>query len=198
MSELIKNREYRKKVVKEIILELHQGKPVEEVKAKFNAIAKDLDAAELSLIEQNLINEGLEIKEVQRLCDVHAAVFRDALKKNPELSVPMGHPGDIFVTETRAVEELISKEVTPLLAKLAGTTGETEKVVVLELAEKLNLLWDLDKHYRRKEDLVFPFLEKYEITGPPKVMWGVDDKIRELLKAAKRLISSYQPSDKQQ
>ena len=184
-------------MVKEIILELHQGKPVEEVKAKFNAIAKELDAAELSLIEQNLINEGLEIKEVQRLCDVHAAVFRDALEKNPELSVPSGHPVDIFVTENRAVEGLISKEVTPLLAKLAGATGEAEKAVVLELAEKLNLLWDLDKHYRRKEDLVFPFLEKYEITGPPKVMWGVDDKIRELLKAAKRLISTYQPSDKQ-
>ncbi|VBB07714.1 Hypothetical protein LUCI_2979 [Lucifera butyrica] len=197
MSELIKNREYRQKAVKEIIRELHQGKPVEEVKEKFDAIAKDLEPAELSLIEQSLINEGLAIKEVQRLCDVHAAVFRDALEKNPELSVPPGHPVDILVHENRAIDKLIRQEVMPILGELAQAAAETEKAAVLKLAEKLNLLWDVDKHYRRKEDLIFPFLEKYEITGPPKVMWGVDDKIRDLLKEAKSLISHYQPANRQ-
>lgn len=197
MSELIKNREYRQKAVKEIIMELHQGKPVEEVKGKFNAIAQDLDPAELSLIEQSLINEGLAITEVQRLCDVHAAVFRDALEKNPELSVPAGHPVAVFVAENRAIERLIAQEVRPVLVKLDRAAGDAERSAVLELADKVNLLWDVDKHYRRKEDLVFPFLERYEITGPPKVMWGVDDKIRNLLKEAKRLINDYQAAGKQ-
>ena len=41
---------------------------------------------------------------------------------------------------------------------------------------------DVDKHYKRKEYLVFPFLEKKEITGPPKVMWGKHDEIRDQLK----------------
>ena len=35
MSELINNREYRQKVLKELIMELHDGKPVEEVKERF-------------------------------------------------------------------------------------------------------------------------------------------------------------------
>ena len=48
----------------------------------------------------------------------------------------------------------------------------------------LNSLMDVDKHYLRKEYLLFPFLEKYEITGPPKVMWGKHDEIRTSLKAA--------------
>ena len=43
---------------------------------------------------------------------------------------------------------------------------------------------DVDKHYRRKENLLFPFLEKYGITGPPKVMWGKHDETRDLLKNA--------------
>jgi uncharacterized protein len=47
-----------------------------------------------------------------------------------------------------------------------------------------NSLMDVDKHYRRKENLLFPFLEKYGITGPPKVMWGKHDETRELLKNA--------------
>jgi len=35
MSEIINNREYRQKILKEIIKELHSGKTVEEVKPKF-------------------------------------------------------------------------------------------------------------------------------------------------------------------
>jgi len=198
MSELIKNREYRHKVLKEIILELHQGKSVQEVKSKFNDVAKGLDPAELSLVEQGLINEGLPVEEVQRLCDVHAEVFRDALEKNPELSAEPGHPVESFIAENQALKTLIDKEIKPLLDNLQQATEAIEQSVALQLTEKLNLLWDVDKHYRRKEDLIFPFLEKYEITGPPKVMWGVDDKIRGLLKEAKGMAAHYQPSQKQQ
>ncbi|MEZ5197408.1 MAG: hemerythrin domain-containing protein [Bacteroidales bacterium] len=46
------------------------------------------------------------------------------------------------------------------------------------------MLWDVDKHYQRKENLLFPYLEKYGITGPPKVMWGKHDETRGYLKAA--------------
>lgn len=198
MSELIKNREYRHKVLKEIILELHQGKSVQEVKNKFNDVAKDLDPAELSLVEQSLINEGLPVEEVQRLCDVHAQVFKDALEKNPELFAEPGHPVEIFIAENQALKTLIDKEIKPLLDNLQQATEKFEHSVVLQLTEKLNLLWDVDKHYRRKEDLIFPFLEKYEITGPPKVMWGVDDKIRGILKEAKEIAVHYQSAQKQQ
>jgi hypothetical protein len=41
---------------------------------------------------------------------------------------------------------------------------------------------DIEKHYQRKENLLFPFLERYGITGPSKVMWGKDDEVRGLLK----------------
>jgi hypothetical protein len=48
---------------------------------------------------------------------------------------------------------------------------------------------DIDKHYKRKEYLLFPFLEKYAITGPPKVMWGKHDEIRTLLKSSIEAVS---------
>jgi len=52
---------------------------------------------------------------------------------------------------------------------------------------------DVDKHYKKKEYLVFPFLEKYEITGPPKVMWGKHDEIRTLLKTSIEAVSTQGP-----
>lgn len=197
MSELINNREYRHKVIKEIITELHQGKPAEELKAKFNSVARDLDPGELSLIEQQLIQEGLPINEVERLCDVHAAVFREALDKNPAVQVEPGHPVDVFLVENRALQKLMREEIHPLLARLKDAAVQEEKAIVLALAEKFNLLSDIDKHYSRKENLVFPFVEKYGISGPPKVMWGVDDKIRDMLKAAKKMANQYQAAQKQ-
>ncbi|NTU77612.1 MAG: DUF438 domain-containing protein, partial [Alphaproteobacteria bacterium] len=45
----------------------------------------------------------------------------------------------------------------------------------------------IDLHYSRKENLFFPYLEQHGITAPPKVMWGVDDEIRALLKDSAKL-----------
>jgi DUF438 domain-containing protein len=192
MSELINNREYRKQALKELLRELHQGKPVEEVKAKFDAITQDLEPGELSLIEQSLIDEGLPVQEIQRLCDVHAAVFKDALARGPQVDAPHGHPLHVFLLENRAIEQLKDEKIEPLLQELERSGAADEKGLVLKLAEYLGLLGDIDKHYSRKENLLFPYLEKYEITAPPKVMWGVDDEIRAALKGARALALEYQ------
>ena len=57
-------------------------------------------------------------------------------------------------------------------------------------------LLEVDRHFSRKENILFPYLEKYEITGPPKVMWGVDDEIREDIKKSIRLLNNYDGSSK--
>lgn len=196
MSELINNREYRKQAIREIIMDLHAGRPVEEVKARFDKLMRDLAPGELSLIEQSLINEGLPIEEVQRPCDVHAAVFRDALKRSAEPETAPGHPVHTFKEENRALEKVMDTEIAPLVDELRRTPAEAAGPLALKLAEKLNLLGDVDKHYSRKENLLFPYLEKYEITGPPKVMWGVDDENRQRLKAAKAVAVNFRPDRK--
>ena len=42
----------------------------------------------------------------------------------------------------------------------------------------LKELLNIDKHYGRKEQLMFPYLERNGITAPPKIMWCKDDEIR--------------------
>jgi hypothetical protein len=60
----------------------------------------------------------------------------------------------------------------------------------LQLKSLFNSLMDVEKHYLRKENLLFPYLEQYGITGPPKVMWGKHNEIRELLKASIEVLNS--------
>ncbi len=54
---------------------------------------------------------------------------------------------------------------------------------------KSEALKQIDRHYLRKENLFFPYMEQYGIVAPPKVMWGVDDEIRALIKEGSALAS---------
>ncbi|NLC76636.1 MAG: DUF438 domain-containing protein [Clostridia bacterium] len=186
MSELINNREHRQKLMKEVIMELHQGKSVEEVKERFASVIEGVSPEEISAMEQSLIEEGLPVEEVQRLCDVHAAVFKGSLADYHQNAAPRqappGHPVHTFQQENKAVEKLIAEYITPLI-EAAKTTPSVE--YKNRLAQAFDQLWELDKHYSRKENLLFPYLEKHGITAPPKVMWGVDDEIRDLIKKVK-------------
>lgn len=193
MSEIINNREYRQKVLKELIMELNNGKSAEEVKERFAKLIEGIAPSEISEMEQALIMEGMPIEEVQRLCDVHAAVFKGSIEEihSSELKRPEntpGHPIHTFKMENRELEEIIGKVIKPHLEAFKEDDGKDN---VYTLTQDINLLLDIDKHYSRKENLIFPYLEKYGITTPPKVMWGVDDEIRNEIKVVKGLLNSY-------
>jgi DUF438 domain-containing protein len=196
MSEYINNREYRQKVLKELIMELHNGKSVEEVKERFGQLIEGVSATEISAMETALISEGMPVTEVQRLCDVHAAVFKGSIEEihRPEKEEDNpGHPVFTFRAENRAIERLLRKQIRPVLGEfLQDNNSESYN----KLIEGMTRLWELDKHYLRKENLLFPYMEKYGITAPPKVMWGVDDEIRADIKEAIRILKENK-SDKQ-
>lgn len=116
MSEMINNREYRQRILKEIITQLHHGKSVQEVKARFEKLIEGISAKEISEMEQALIMDGMPVEEIQRLCDVHAEVFKGSIEgihrqQKPE-DVP-GHPVHTFRQENRALERLINNKIKP-------------------------------------------------------------------------------------
>jgi DUF438 domain-containing protein len=191
MSELINNREYRQKVLKELIMELHDGKPVEEVKERFAKLIEGVSVAEISEMEQSLIMEGMPIEEVQRLCDVHAAVFKGSIEdihKPVHIDEIPGHPMHTFKWENREIEKKLESQAEPALVAFKDSDSQEN---VNGLLENIGKLLEIDKHYSRKENLVFPHLENAGITAPPQVMWGVDDEIRNKLKEAHDLLSNY-------
>lgn len=194
MSEYINNREFRQQKLKDLILQLHHGKSVEEVKEEFAKVFSGVQAKEISDLEQSLIAEGMPVEEVQRLCDVHAAVFKGSIEeihredKGPETP---GHPVHTFKMENRAIEDLIEHKLAPVVTALQQFDSQEN---ILKAIEAVNELADIDKHYSRKENLLFPYLEKYGITAPPKVMWGVDDEIRGEIKKLKSMLTDYKGS----
>lgn len=182
MSELINNSQHRKELLKHLILQLHKGEAPEIVRQRLVELLRNIPYDEVVQVEQELIAEGLPEEEVLRFCDIHTAVLDGHIDTSAQKNIPAGHPVDTFKKENVELQKTIAL-IRELFSKLNELKPDQIKEYQLELKKLLNELSDVDKHYKRKEFLVFPFLEKHGITGPPKVMWGKHDETRELLKA---------------
>jgi len=122
-------------------------------------------------MEQSLMAEGLPESEVKRLCSVHVEVFRESLEQKTVPGLPAGHPVHTLMRENREAEAIA-----------AGLDAATEP---REAAALLERMAEIDRHYLRKENQLFPVLEAKGFAGPSKVMWAIHDDIRALLKDAR-------------
>jgi len=193
MSELINNSAERKRKLKELILKLHKGESEQQVRLELMSALRSIPYGEVVEVEQELINEGLPEQEVLRLCDVHSAVLKDSIDLSAVKGYPEGHPVDVLVKENQELKKVAS-EIEKAISEIDRGGDPVDEKLIHRLLQMFNNLFDADKHYRRKEYLIFPYLEKKGITGPPKVMWGKHDEIRELIKGSIELLKAKEIS----
>jgi DUF438 domain-containing protein len=184
MSELIEEKQRRKDLLKHMIRQLHAGEAPDSVRAQLVRLLGTVPYDEVVEVEQELISDGLPVQEILRLCDVHTEAMRDAIDAGAPREIPPGHPVHTLRSENKALEWELAG-LRKLYGESAGVSETADIARVLrDLRGHFNALMDVEKHYRRKENLLFPFLEKHGVTGPPTVMWGKHDEARGLLKAA--------------
>lgn len=190
MSEIFGKKEDKKQMLKEIIKKLHMGVKPEEVKEKFKDVIKDIDPADIAKIEEELIKEGIPKEEIQRLCDVHLAVFKESLEKEKPLSPP-GHPIHILMEEHKIILQLAEElrntvERIKRVGNFASASKEMEQLI--HIVEHFK---DSESHYVREENVLFPYLEKHGITQPPAIMWSEHNEIRRIKKKLYELIDIH-------
>ena len=181
--------------IQDYLKRLGTDEDFEKVRADFVKEFKEVDAADIMQAEQKLLQDGTPLEEVQRLCDVHAALFHgktkeeqianaekesiEAIKQRRQNSVEAytqikGHPIRTFVLENQALEKLLSQ------CKETIANGRMDDTLFDRLRE-------ISVHYARKGDLLYPHLKvQYKISGPSAVMWTVDDEIRDALAALEK------------
>ena len=166
MSELINNRTHRIQTMKEIILHLHQGKAPDQVRDQLRHLVRETDASEIAAMEQELISEGMRVEEVQSMCDMHASVLREVLVQPIEAPLAPGHPVDTFRRENVALGEAAGRMRAAMrkVAALPDVAVPGEELAAWR--QTYNDLMDIEKHYQRKEHLLFSCLERHGITGP--------------------------------
>ena len=181
MNETLDSGKIRKDALKELIKRIHNGENPEEVKRDFKEILKGVTPQEVAQTEEELIKEGLPREEIQNLCEVHLAVFKESLEKERGLA-PKGHP--IYtLTEEHKIILKFADEFNNVINKIK------EKKDFNTALEEMNNITNIEgelknseSHYLREENVLFPYLEKRGITQPPKIMWMEHNRIREIKK----------------
>lgn len=179
----------RQAMLREYVGRLNRGEPLESVRADFVRNFEHVDAAEIADAEQDLIKGGVPLKDVQKLCDVHSALFHDRKEMEKaelqamaekthkaaaasqflaEEDLPEGHPLSLLKLE--------NQELVKHLDAVAHEMTDAEDVAkITGMVAGLNAV---RSHYAKKEELLMPMLYDYGVTGPSQVMWGVDDEIK--------------------
>lgn len=188
--------------IKSYLQRLNNGETLESVQADFVRECKNVDPAEIIHAEQELLREGTSIEELQRLCDVHSALFHGSTTEekiaNAEKTVAPSpdaqklHAEDIKNQRLSAAAALIQISGHPIqtftlenaaLEKLIARTKQALENGTMNDG-LLNELRQIAIHYAKKGDLLYPHLKvQYGISGPSAVMWTVDDEIRDELNA---------------
>ncbi len=175
----------RREQLKEIIRDLHAGVEREALKERFRRFLCHVSPTEIAEMEQSLIDDGLPQEEIKNLSTLHLEIFREALDEDALPELPGGHPVATFVTENREARGRLDE-----LAKIVERAGDNPNPTLFNwFAGQFNAMVDelaeIDKHYLRKENQLFPFLEKKGLSGPAQVMWALHDDIRKELKSAR-------------
>ncbi|MCX8126526.1 MAG: DUF438 domain-containing protein, partial [Dehalococcoidia bacterium] len=148
-------------------------------KERFEREVGSITSTEIADIEQGLINEGVSPEEIKRFCNVHALIFQSALEKAVATEVSPSHPVYLFKLENREIEKVVES-----IRQVSSGPVTDLAAYKTSLRELLQRLKKVEVHYERKEQLLFPFLEKHGFMGPSKVMWGKDNEVRDLIKSA--------------
>ncbi|MGD2164689.1 MAG: DUF438 domain-containing protein [Anaerolineae bacterium] len=191
MSEAINNYTKRKQALKGIIRDLHEGKSVEDVKGQFSALLEGVGATDIAEVEQELIDEGMPETEIQRLCDVHVAVFRESLERQHSPDTVPGHPVYTFLAENAAAGRVLNA----LEEAVERLEAEPTQDQLNRARQHLEELQKYEIHYLRKENILFPYLEKHGFAGPSTVMWGIHDEVRKGWKELQTLLEGSMGED---
>ncbi len=186
MSEYINNQTQRQETLKGIIRQLHAGASVEDVKAQFAELLAGVGGDEIVRIEQALVGEGLDPDQIKPLCDVHVAVFRESLDDQTDPQTIPGHPVFTFRAENLAVGRVLDN----VRAALDSYKASPSEATLQAARESVRKLQEYEKHYLRKENILFAYLERYDFSGPSQVMWAVHDDIRALWKKLSALLDA--------
>ncbi|MFQ6060989.1 MAG: DUF438 domain-containing protein, partial [Thermoplasmata archaeon] len=149
----------RKEILKDITRRLHRGEDVDKIKEEFKKFSKQVTPADISRAEQELVQEGMDVEEIKKLCEVHLAVFEESLGKDEGLAPP-GHPIYTLMEEHKILLSLakeLKKNANDIISS-EGLGSVAEKMKHLD--HIVDHMKESESHYLREENVLFLYLEK--------------------------------------
>ncbi|OPJ65276.1 PAS domain-containing protein [Clostridium oryzae] len=150
---------------------------LEEAKKRMHSSVQTVTAQEFAICEQYLQKYGISDDELARKMNDILEIFDGILVSN-KLNLPEGHPIKTYLDEVAAIRRVLSDMKKQL----------NMKFIENQWAELYDRLSEIDIHFSRKQNQLFPDLEKKGFDKPSKVMWTLDNNIKDIIRKAKEYL----------
>lgn len=150
----------------------------------FKKEVPEITAEEVTEVAQKLEDEKV-FANAQMHVGIERKVFEIVSSKIPQqnlASFPKGHPIHTFLEENKVIRTLVERAKQMKEKEGSFTDLKTDWILIAKQ------FVGLDIHYLRKENQLFPFLEKYGFNHPSSMMWSLHDEIRSLAKTFSKAV----------
>ncbi|GAA0772913.1 PAS domain-containing protein [Clostridium subterminale] len=167
----------RKKIDKIMTIKLNYLKgniSLQAAKKEMQTSFKSVTAQEFAICEQYLQQYGISDDVLAERMDEILEIFDGVLVRN-KLDVPLGHPIRTYLDEVEAIR-IVLNQIINMIEK---------KFIKNQWAEIYDKLEEINIHFARKQNQLYPSLESRGFDKPSKVMWTLENNIKDIIKKAK-------------
>jgi uncharacterized protein len=168
MSEYINNKEKRLEGILQFSLGIMNEEDGSALYNKYKEALDYITPHDILEIEDRQLSMGIKPKQIKKFLEKVLNVLYHRLREYKWEKPEEGHTLYYFMQENRELEKVLNK--------IKGTLKKKDFTAFKIQVEKLI---EFENHYSRKENVLFPYLERaWENYKPLMVMWSLHDDIR--------------------
>lgn len=188
MSELIDNREKRVQELLAVSRGIIQGADAKPLIEQYHETIEQMSPHDMLAMEDQQLQMGITPQVIKQSIEKVIGIFFKSLERYPwERPAPDSFLG-ILMQENQALKQKL-EQIKTILLSYRGREEACFANLKAELAPKFAELRAFEQHYVKKENILFPYLEKrWQNYRPITVMWSLHDDIRKKLKEVVALL----------
>lgn len=193
MSELIESRNEKLEQLYQFSHRLIDGEDGKMLIETYRQAIEAVNATEAMQVFDRLLQSGYPVEKVKANVGKIINVFYKSLNAVAWEQPGKGHFLHYLMQENREVEKLIA-EVRPYIKALLKPEKFTSEASLQKLKDFVNEVRHYELHYIKKENILFPFLEKtFNQHRCLQLMWSFHDDYRKSLRALEGILQSETP-----
>lgn len=193
MSELIESRNEKLEQLYQFSHRLIDGEDGKMLIETYRQAIEAVNATEAMQVFDRLLQSGYPVEKVKANVGKIINVFYKSLNAVAWEQPGKGHFLHYLMQENREVEKLIA-EVRPYIKALLKPEKFTSEASLQKLKDFVSEVRHYELHYIKKENILFPFLEKtFNQHRCLQLMWSFHDDYRKSLRALEGILQSETP-----
>jgi len=182
MSEFINNNQARIEALYDFCYRLITGEKGSGLIKEYQTAIDDLTANDVIVVVHRLVESDLPMDILKKGINKALNVFYKSILEQPPISLPEDH----FLVYLKKENRELERRLQSLKARVKdfNKPDSDTRLIGEHLRLGIEDLMQMEKHYVRKENILFPYFEKeypeYKCLG---VMWSIHDDIRKNQKA---------------